>query len=169
MPPSAWCLTATPWIALACNIGSNLLILRAFPHVTIVRSLAGAFLIGCLVFAAAATACLPVMADGDRWVRVLAMLLTYVCSSYFFFHVVHIPEASVRIRILQELATHGTLTDRDVLDRYDAKMILSLRLERLTRSGQLVMRDGRYYTGRKRMLHVARLFRSVKRIALGAR
>jgi hypothetical protein len=36
------------------------------------------------------------------------------------------------------------------------------------RSGQLTHMDGRYFTGRRRMLYVARLFRLAKRIALGA-
>lgn len=170
MPPTCgWFLTATPWIAFACNVISNLLILRTRRHLSIVSSLLYSFLVGCLAFGVAASSYWPQAFVSDTGFRLTAGFLTYACASYFFFHVVHIPVASVRIRVLQELVAHGPLTESEILQHYDARSILDIRLDRLTRSRQLRLDDGRYFTGRRRMLYVARFFAFAKRVVLGAR
>lgn len=168
MSCSGWCLTATPWLAFACNIVSNIALLRGRRTMSIVWSLVWSFLVGCMAFVACAASWCHGREQADGAARLAAAFLTYACASYVFFHVVHIPEASVRIRVLQELAAHGPLAEGELLRRYDARTILDLRLARLMRSGQLTHMDGRYFTGRRRMLYVARLFRLAKRIALGA-
>lgn len=167
MPSCGWCLTAIPWIAFAVNVAANVLLLRTRLCASIVRSLACSFVIGCAAFVTVSACWESALPAADRAAKLAAAFLTYASASYVFFHLVHIPEASVRIRILQELAARGPLGEPELLRFYDAAKILDIRLERLTRSGQLICRDGRYFTGRRRMLHVARLFRLAKRVALG--
>ena len=167
MPSCGWCLTAIPWIAFAVNVVANAVLLRTRLCTSIVRSLACSFVLGCVAIVLMATCWEAALPASDRAARLAAAFLTYASASYVFFHLVHIPEASVRIRILQELTTRGPLSEREILRFYDAGTILDTRLERLTRSGQLTCKNGRYFTGRPRMLYVARLFRLAKRVALG--
>lgn len=167
MPSCGWCLTAVPWIAFAVNFVANAFLLRTRLCSSIVRSLAASFVLGCPTLVMVSACWESSLPASDRAARLAAAFLTYACASYVFFHLVHIPEASVRIRILQELTARGPLTEQELLQFYDAGTILDIRLQRLTRSGQLVCRDGRYFTGRRRMLYVARLFRLAKRVVLG--
>lgn len=160
---------ATPWLALACNIIVNIALLRGRRTMSVVWSLACSFFVGCMAFVVCAASWCHGREAADLAARLAAAFLTYACASYVFFHIVHIPQASVRIRVLQELAAHGPLAESELLCRYDARTILDLRLSRLLGSGQLTYTNGRYFTGRRRMLYVARLFRLAKRIALGAR
>ena len=167
MPSCSWCLPAFPWIAFSVNVAANVLLLRTRSCTSIVRSLAGSFLIGCAAFVMLAACWESALPASERAARLVAAFLTYASASYVFFHLVHIPEASVRIRILQELSARGPLVESELLRFYDSAKILDIRLERLTRSGQLIAKDGRYFTGRRRMLYVAKLFRLAKRVALG--
>ncbi|MBM3954305.1 MAG: hypothetical protein ACKO9B_05690 [Planctomycetota bacterium] len=163
-----WYLPAFPWIAFVVNVATNVILLRTRLCTSIVRSLAGSFVLGCVAFIMASVVCGSALPATERAATVAAAFLTYASASYVFFHLVHIPEASVRIRILQELAARGPLSEPEILQFYDAAKILDIRLGRLTRSGQLTYEDGRYYTGRRRMLYVAKLFRLAKRVMLGA-
>lgn len=160
-------ITASAWIALAVNIFTNLILLRAARSLSIVRSLLLSFLVGLLSFVALTWLAWKYSPHDAFVPRSAAALLTYLCVSYFFFHIVHIPEASVRLRVLQELAAGRPLTQSDILRRYNAASILDIRLERLMRNGQLVADSGRLFTGRKRMLYVASVFALAKRILLG--
>lgn len=162
-------ITVAPWVAFAANVVANIVLLRSNPSRTIVRSLFSSFLVGGLVFLVALLLLGRPLLGANNVARCLSAALTYLCVSYFFFHIVHIPEASVRLRVLQELAASQTLSQGQILERYNAASILNVRLHRLVRSGQLVTDSGRFYTGRKRMLYVAQVFSISKRILLGSK
>jgi len=160
-------IAASAWIAAAANLIVNFMLLRTSRSVSIVRSLLWSFLVGLvLLFISIGLAWRHLPYEGIA-PRFTAAALTYVCVSYFFFHLVHIPEASVRLRVLQELAAGVPLTQSDILRRYNAGSILDIRLQRLTGSGQIVVDAGRFFTGRKRMLYIAAVFSATKRILLG--
>jgi hypothetical protein len=92
----------------------------------------------------------------------------YFSLSYCFFHFIHISEASVRIRILRELQeSKEGLSRAEILKHYNAETILSARLERLVSSGQIRLREGRYFSDRPKMLYIAKTFRLLKWLVLG--
>jgi hypothetical protein len=89
--------------------------------------------------------------------------------AFGYFNFVNLTVASLRIRILEELAdAGGRLSRTALLDRYGTASVAELRLERLVRGGHLVERNGRLYTGRLQFLVVARIFDGLRRLIFGA-
>lgn len=166
----AWTFLLVPLAALAVNVAGNFLLLFLNPHRSVFKSVMLSTLIGLAAFIVLtwlyheARSVLP---PRECLSRTACGLLTYACWSYVFFHFVHIPVASVRIRILQELCDHDGLTQEAILRRYNGAAILRTRLERLTTNGQVVRHGDAYVTGKPRLLHVARVFALVKSIVAG--
>jgi hypothetical protein len=96
--------------------------------------------------------------------------VVYFSISYCYFHFVHIPEASVRIRILRSIQEKGGKLPIDaVLRDYNAKVILQTRLGRLLESQQIELKNGRYHTRKPKMLYIAKIFLIMRRLVLGDR
>jgi hypothetical protein len=73
-----------------------------------------------------------------------------------------------RPRLLIELSeAPAGLTYAQVLDRYNGRYQVEVRLERLLGSGQIVLRNGRYRIGKPVLLLVARIMVLLKRLLLG--
>lgn len=107
-------------------------------------------------------------ASSDLWAMLVVDAALYTVASYCWFHYVNIGEASVRIRVLREIADAARpLSRREILDHYSAATIIDSRLQRLVRSGQLVESAGRFRLGKPRMILVARVFDCLKFIVLG--
>lgn len=89
--------------------------------------------------------------------------------AFGYFNFVNLTVASLRIRILEELAdAGGRLPRADLLDRYGTASVADLRLERLVGGGHLVERNGRLHTGRLQFLLVARIFDGLRRLIFGS-
>ena len=88
--------------------------------------------------------------------------------AFGYFNFVNLTVASLRIRILEELAdAGGRLPRAALLDRYGTASVADLRLERLVGGGHLVERNGRLHTGRLQFLLVARIFDGLRRLIFG--
>ena len=88
--------------------------------------------------------------------------------AFGYFNFVNLTVASLRIRILEELAdAGGRLPRADLLDRYGTTSVADLRLQRLVGGGHLVERNGRLYTGRLQFLLVARIFDGLRWLIFG--
>jgi len=95
-------------------------------------------------------------------------LATYLALSFGYFNFVNLNIASLRIRMLQELAESGGRMPAERLAAlYNTEAIIALRIDRLTRGGHLVQRQGRYYSGKRRFLIVARIFDLLRCAILG--
>ena len=104
----------------------------------------------------------------DRIGFVVLNLLTYLALAFGYFNFVNLTVASLRIRILEELAdAGGRLPRAALLDRYGTASVADLRLERLVGGGHLVERNGRLHTGRLQFLLVARIFDGLRRLIFG--
>lgn len=89
--------------------------------------------------------------------------------AFGYFNFVNLTIASLRIRILEELAdSGGWLPQTALLDRYGTGSVADIRLERLVGGGHLVERSGRLYTGRLQFLVVARIFDAVRALMFGS-
>lgn len=156
--------------ALAINCLSQIGMIRATGgRMSIVKSLLSGYAFGLIGLALCWSS--SVTADSGRrdlWAMLVVDAMLYTVASYCWFHYVNIGDASVRIRVLRELAdAERPLSRQEILDRYSAATIIDSRLQRLVASGQLVESDGRYRLGKPRMIMVARFFDFLKFVVLG--
>jgi len=88
--------------------------------------------------------------------------------AFGYFNFVNLTVASLRIRILEEIAASGGWMPRAILlDRYGTGSVADIRLARLVSGGHLVERNGRLYTGRLQFLVVARIFDALRALIFG--
>ena len=165
-----------PLIALAPVIG---LAVYCVSHVLVARIIRGrnpypALTIGAttgLVATIAITflACSKDAVSGADRLSLLAVNATASLAFAFgYFNFVNLTVASLRIRILEELAdAGGRLPRAALLDRYGTASVADLRLDRLVGGGHLVARNGRLHTGRLQFLVVARIFDGFRWLIFG--
>jgi hypothetical protein len=164
-------LVAAPILGLAVYCVSQVALSRLRHAAAPYASLTGGFLCGLFAVMGIAAAALarmqpPVM---DSLGFLAINLLTYLAFAFGYFNFVNLNIASVRIRVLQELWLSGGCMAKDRLRAlYNTDGVIALRLERLTRGGHLLERQGRYYTGNLRFLLVAKLFDGLRRLILGS-
>ena len=90
-------------------------------------------------------------------------IMTYIALGYCYFHFINLGETARRIRIVRELReSDNGLSMDELLERYNASEIINVRLERMMRNKQIVLRDGRYYIGRPIMLYIAKVIVMMK-------
>ena len=82
---------------------------------------------------------------GDVIGLLVGNLLIYGCLGYLFFQFVNVGEASIRVRILRELAAvPGGMTLRELEARYNDELILETRLGRLLNNRQIIQHGDRF-------------------------
>jgi len=109
---------------------------------------------------------LELAAGGFSW-NCAADSITYGALSYCHFHFVNLGETARRIRLLRELYENPAgLSRGELLSRYNAREIVSLRLARLEGNGQLVLKNGRYVSGAPAVIAMARILDFMKRALL---
>jgi hypothetical protein len=156
--------------ALTINFFSQIGMVRATGgRMSIVKSLLSGYACGLIGLAVCWSLAAKAETDpSDFWALLVVDAALYTVASYCWFHYVNIGDASVRIRVLRELADAGRpLSRQEILDRYSAATIIDSRLERLVASGQLVESGGKYRLGKPRMILVARFFDFLKFVVLG--
>ena len=95
-------------------------------------------------------------------------ILSYGAFGYCYFHFLTLGETARRIRLVRELYEKPEgLSEEELLARYNSRDILAVRMERLLGNGQIVLRGGRYFTGRPAMLLMARLITFLKVVVIG--
>jgi hypothetical protein len=158
-------LTLAPVLGAGAAVVLHVAISRRAPRVARPRALALGAGGGLLVVAAVG------VAAAAPWDTVAAWALTYVALVYFYvFGFYNLGESARRIRLLIELETAGArgLTLSEILARYNARMIVEARLQRMMAGGQVVARDGRYVLAGRQVLLGAKSLGLLKRIFFGA-
>jgi hypothetical protein len=108
------------------------------------------------------------LADGLALTGVNAA--AYMALAFGYFNFVNLNIASLRIRMIQELAeSGGRLPVERLTSLYSTETVIEVRIDRLTRGGHLVERQGRYYSGKRRFLIIARIFDFLRWEILGQR
>lgn len=106
----------------------------------------------------------------DRVALVLLDGMTYGSLGWCYFHFVNLGIASLRIRVLQEMAeAGGTLRAEALRARYHDGLLAETRIRRLVSGGHVVVRDGRCHRGSPAFLWTARGFELLRRLILGDR
>lgn len=110
---------------------------------------------------------------GDSFADTLALTAMNTVAAFGFsfgyFNFVNLTIASLRVRILEELAnSSGWLPRASLLERYGTGSVTDIRLARLVDGGHLVERNGRLHTGRLQFLVVARIFDAMRALIFGS-
>ena len=165
-------LGLVPFVALLACIVAHVLVSRALPELPRHHGLVLGALTGLAALAALALPPIGLAAaPGDRVGLGVAWTLTYLSLVYWYvFGFFNLGESARRIRLLVELRAAGErgLTRAEILAAYNARMIVDARLGRLLAGGQVVERDGRYFTGKPLMLWGAKALVLLKLVFLGA-
>lgn len=166
---TAYLHAAAPLLGLLAGVVCQVLLVRARRGSALLRSLAEGFAAGLLALAAAEAGFAAGTAGrADALALAAADLLAYLALWYCYFNFVNLGVSARRPRLLIELLeSPGGLTYAQVLERYSAEYMVGARLERLTGSGQVVVRDDRYFVGKPVMLTAARVILLLRRLILG--
>jgi len=98
-----------------------------------------------------------------------ANTLIYAALSYCYFHFLNLGETARRIRLLRELAERPEgMSKAELLSAYGSREIVTARLGRLIRNGQVSRgEDGRLRIAGAHLLIPARILRKLKVLFLG--
>ncbi len=163
---------AIPIIGLAVNVSIQVLGFRSWEQLTLLKSIIAGFIGGALGVIGLE---LILFWAGSLSVKnVIALLLTnliiYAALGYCYFHFINLGETARRIRILRELYdSQEGLTLQEILERYNARQIVDMRMQRLLHNGQIIEKDGKYVIGNPVMLCIAKSMTILKYIILGKR
>lgn len=150
-----------PMAGLFANCLWHIFSFRSFLKGRMLASLSIGFLAGAcffMFFSIAANIGFQVSAEN---------LLVYILLSYCYFHFVNLGETARRIRLLRELKeSDGGLTLEEMRSRYNANEILSRRLDRLIKNGQVVLKEERYFIAKPIMLSIAKMMLFLKHLLL---
>lgn len=167
--PAALLLLA-PLSGLAVCCATHVGLARFRPGRSPYPALLKAFAVGFVVALAVAVGALHTAGTPNADALALATLavLTYIALGWCYFHFVNLGIASLRIRVLEEIAeAGGTLPAAALRDRYDDRRLVETRLHRLVSGGHVVVRDGSYHRGSGWFLLVAKVFAALRRLIIG--
>lgn len=93
----------------------------------------------------------------------LTLMLTYFALAFGFWVFLNLNRTSLRLRMLQEIlhAKHS-MTRAALLSRYTPEEFLRIRLIRLDQSGDLVIKDGCYSLGSRKLLYIDNFMNAVR-------
>ncbi|TAM36227.1 hypothetical protein EPN54_05710 [bacterium] len=156
-----------PLIAIAGNITGQIFSYKCLPGKKLLKSEYSGFLCGLIVLAVC-----QAFVHGEPAVERLSLifvnLIIYGCLSYCYFNFINMGETARRIRLLRELYDSGLgLNREEILSRYNAEVVVDLRMRRLLNNHQIISRAGRYYVGSPVMLLIAKAIVLAKLVVLG--
>jgi len=163
-------IVVAPLAALAVNCVTQVAMARLLPGKSPYASMVAGIIAGAVV-----TVVVTAMAAGqshcgmgDRVSFHALNAAIYLALAFGYFNFVNLTIASLRIRLLGEIAAAGGSLQRSaLLQSYNTGKVIALRIERLVRGGHLRERNGRYFIGKKRFLLVARVYNVMRRLVIG--
>lgn len=95
-------------------------------------------------------------------------LIIYSSLSFCYLNLITLGETARRIRIMIELyeSKNGLSLD-EILQRYNAKMVVDLRLARLLSNGEIISKNNRYFIGNSIMYQIGKIYVVAKLILFG--
>lgn len=162
--------TLSPVLGLLINIISQITIARYVRKLSPLRSLLPGFLIGLAVMFT-----VEIVYSLTRNLTIVALIaelvlntITYGSLGYCYFHFINLGETARRVRIVRELLeSKDGLSMSELLECYNASEIIDVRIQRLLKNKQIVLRDSKYFIGKSVMLYIARLIVVMKIVILG--
>jgi len=165
-----WFDLMVPLISFLINIFFQILIFRANPNFGLLKSEYVGFVSGLimLVLLHSYSFIEYLRPIEEIYPILVANLLIYVALGYCYFHFINLCVTARRIRLVRDLYNSiNGLSISEILEGYNAKTIIEIRLKRLIASGQIVFLDGKYYIGKPIILFAANCMIALKLIFLG--
>jgi hypothetical protein len=160
----------SPIAALGVNVVAQVMIVRGRGGTRFFRSIVEGFFTGLPALALGEFLALRSAGSPGLIVSVIVNPSIYVGLSYCYYAVASLGHASIRIRMYSEIAAEkGGKSMVELEELYREDTLIQLRLDRLTKSGDLAQQGGRYFVARTRLLTVANIIFAAKRILLGRR
>jgi len=150
-------------ISLLINICSQLLIFRYIPRLALLKSIFLGFSMGFL-----GLFMLEFYYFKISSYNFFTNFIIYSALGYCYFNFVTLGETARRIRLLTELYNvKEGLSISELMERYNSKHMIELRINRLLYNGQIIERNGRYYIGNPIILLITKIIVMMKLIFLG--
>jgi hypothetical protein len=171
MLSSQWVSAFNPFIGLAINAFIQVLAFRLSSSVSLLKSIFLGFFSGqVIIFVVERFAHSdyfdPILMD--FWGYYLANVIIYSFLGYGYYSFIGLGETARRSRILRELAKVSEgLSMEEILEKYNAKYMLDIRLSRLFKNGQVILKNGRYFINKPTVLYIAKLVLFMKQVTLG--
>lgn len=149
------------------NVLIQVIVFRLLPKITLLKSILSGFVAG-LSALLSVHVVLPAPSQVEAFGLLATNLIIYSALGYCYFHFLNLGETARRIRILRELyMTKDGLTLDEILEKYNSRRMVEMRLGRLLNSGQVILADGRYYIKSSFLLTAARVISFMKLLVLG--
>lgn len=161
---------AAPFVGLAACGLCHLVSANVLRHPRTLPLLIGSFSAGAIVCTASAACAGGDAAPLDRYVTIVTATLTYGGLAYCYVNFVNVGIASLRVRVLTEMAMKPEGISRAALvAEYGAREVVGARLKRLEQAGQLTARSGRFYHRLAPIYFLAVGLSALKQLILGVR
>lgn len=158
-------------IAFAANIIFQIWVYKVISKVGLLKSIFLGFFFGLIILFSLELFVLN-SASGQLEVSygAGANLVAYGALGYCYFHFINLGETARRVRLLRDIYDSDMgLTQKEILSKYNAQIIVEKRLSRLLDSHQIVERNGRYFIGKNTMLLITKIITAMKILVLGKR
>jgi hypothetical protein len=161
-----------PWVGVKMVFVCHLLLARR-TRLGFLESLLSAIGIGTALAAAlqlVVTLIVYPLPAPDAAGYAIVNIIIYLALLYIYINFVNMGETARRVRLLRELsAVAQGLSREELLARYNAREIVTKRLERLCATGQVVRGSDGLFKARRgsAMLRTARVLRAAKILLLG--
>ncbi|MEZ6186032.1 MAG: hypothetical protein R3F62_13605 [Planctomycetota bacterium] len=164
-----WLLALAPLIGLCVNCTVQPLVQHLRGRGRPAPSLAAGFLAGLGCTLALVAWASRGLAPLDRIGLLAIQGLSSAALGYGYFNFVNLNLASIRIRILKEVAQAGPegLPTATLAALYDEERLAAGRLERMRAGGHLREEAGRYRGGKQTLVWIARVIELLKHLILG--
>jgi len=165
-----WMSVLNPLTSFAVSVSVQIMALRFLSRLSLLRSVFLGFFMGqVFVFAielfAHSNYFEPVLMEFLGYYLANVIIYSFLWHGYFAF--IGLGGSARRSRILRELSeVPEGLSMKEILEKYNARDMVNFRVSRLLNSGQVVLKDERYFTGKPTILHIARLVLFMKQMIL---
>jgi hypothetical protein len=153
MHPVDWTIISSAAIAFMAFFLLQMIVFRMMHQEAVFKAILIIFAITSVLHLSGLSLALSVgrdFADADAMTKAVIIVFSYLIftmTAFVYILCVFGPsETSIRVRVARELMEgpdHG-LSQAELLGRYNAKMILKRRIERLMLAGDIIEREGKY-------------------------
>ena len=158
-----------PILAMLANVVCQILLVRMRKGLGFMRSIVEGGMIGGALLAALEICLIA----GPRGLFELPLFLlinapTYCGLAYCYFCFATLGNTSIRIRLYAEVSGNPAgISEEAFKKEYNEAALMQLRVDRLVGGGDIIDRDGRYFTGKARLVRIAGIMRAIKVIFIG--
>jgi len=165
-----WFQIFIPLLAFILNVIAQIFLSRISENIGLLKSIIYAFGTGfCVVILGEIYMGVYYSVQNSGIVSIaISNIIIYSALGYCYFHFLNLGETARRIRILRELyESEDGLSMDEILKRYNAREIVQRRAGRLIKSGQIMVKNGKYYIGTPALLIMAKIIVAMKLLFLG--